>query len=249
MRTLVVLPTYEEAPNIAQVLNRIRAAAPAVDILVVDDASPDGTAAMARAIGAELGRVDVLVRDRKAGLGNAYRHGFDVGLDRGYEVLMQMDADLSHDPTDIVRLLATVDAGADAAIGSRYIPGGSIPYWTWYRRALSTHGNRYVCALLELDIHDASSGFRAYTRDTLKAIEVTGTRANGYAFQIETAYRMTRADRRIDEIPIAFTDRVRGRSKMSIGIIAEEMGLVAWWGIRDRSRRWLRNARARRRRG
>jgi dolichol-phosphate mannosyltransferase len=245
MRTLVVLPTYEEAPNIAQVLTRVRAAAPDAYVLVVDDNSPDGTAAHARAMAAELGHIDVLVRDRKGGLGNAYRHGFEVGFDRGYEVLVQMDADLSHDPTDLARLLAPLANGADAVVGSRYVPGGSIPYWSWYRRALSRYGNRYTCALLELDIHDASSGFRAYRVDTLEAIDVFGTRANGYGFQIETAYRIDRAGRRMVEIPIAFTDRVRGRSKMSLSIIAEEMGLVGWWGVRDRTRRRLRRWRGR----
>lgn len=245
MRTLVVLPTYEEATNIAQVLTRVRAAAPDVDVLVVDDNSPDGTAIRARAMAAELGHIDVLVRDSKGGVGNAYRHGFEVGFERGYDVVVQMDADLSHDPTDIVRLLAPLQDGAEAVIGSRYIAGGSIPYWSWYRRALSRYGNRYTCALLELDIHDASSGFRAYRVDTLKAIDVFGTRANGYGFQIETAYRITRAGRRLVEIPIAFTDRVRGRSKMSLAIIAEEMGLVGWWGLRDRTWRRLRSLRDR----
>jgi dolichol-phosphate mannosyltransferase len=243
MRTLVVLPTYEEAPNIAQVLSRIRAAAPQVDVLVVDDNSPDGTAARARTMAGELGSIDVIVMDGKAGLGNAYRHGFEVGFDRGYDAMIQMDADLSHDPRDIARLLAPLADGADAVNGSRYVDGGSIPRWTWYRRALSSYGNRYTCALLELDIHDASSGFRAYTVDTLKAIDVTATRANGYGFQIETAYRIDRAGRRMVEVPIAFTDRVRGRSKMSLGIIGEEAGLVAWWGVRDRVRRRVRRRR------
>jgi dolichol-phosphate mannosyltransferase len=247
MPTLVVLPTYEEAANVVEVLTRVRAAAPDVDVLVVDDNSPDGTADLARAVAGELERVEVLVRPRKDGLGNAYREGFQVALDRGYDVVMQMDADLSHDPAAIPGLLAPLDDGFEAVVGSRYIPGGSIPHWSWYRRALSRYGNRYSCALLDLEIHDATSGFRAYRVDVLKAIDVFTTRANGYGFQIETVYRITRSGRPVAEVPIEFTDRVRGRSKMSLAVIAEELGLVAWWGIRDRTRRRLRSWRAGRR--
>jgi len=234
VRTLVVLPTYEEALNIDEALRRVRAAAPTVDILVMDDNSPDGTAAIARATGAEIGQIDVIVRDRKDGLGNAYRHGFRVGLERGYEVLMQMDADLSHDANDIPRLLSQVDRGADLAIGSRYIPGGSVPHWAWYRRALSRYGNRYACFALGMTIHDATAGFRAYQADALKAIDVFSTRAKGYGFQIETAYRVSRQQSAIDEVPIIFTDRIRGASKMSASVMVEEMLLVTWWGVRDR---------------
>lgn len=234
MRTLVVLPTYEEALNIDEALRRVRAAAPGVDILVMDDNSPDGTAAIARTIAAELGQIDVIVRECKDGLGNAYRHGFRVGLDRGYEVLMQMDADLSHDANDIPHLLGRVDRGADLAIGSRYVPGGSVPHWAWYRRALSRYGNRYACFALGMSIHDATAGFRAYRADTLKSIDVFTTRAKGYGFQIETAYRVSRLQSAIDEVPIVFTDRIRGASKMSAAVMAEEMLLVTWWGIRDR---------------
>lgn len=234
MRTLVVLPTYDEAENIVEVLTRVRAVAPEVDVLVVDDNSPDGTAALARAAARELPRIDVEVRERKDGLGNAYRHGFRIGMARGYEVLMQMDADLSHDPAAIPSLLAEIHAGAEAVIGSRYIPGGAIPHWPWYRRALSRYGNRYACYALGMSVHDATSGFRAYRTEALAAIEVFDTRAAGYGFQIETAYRISKADRALSEVPIIFTDRVRGYSKMSLGVIAEEMWLVSLWGLRDR---------------
>jgi dolichol-phosphate mannosyltransferase len=240
MRTLVVLPTYEEALNIEEVLRRVRVAAPDLDILVVDDNSPDGTAAIARRVGDELGRV--VVRPRKDGLGNAYRHGFRIGFDRGYEVLVQMDADLSHDPDDLPRLLEKVDRGADLAIGSRYVPGGSIPHWAWYRRALSRYGNRYSCFVLGMTIRDTTSGFRAYQADTLKSIDVFSTRAKGYGFQIETAYRVSRRSFALDEVPIIFTDRIRGASKMSPAVMSEEMLLVTWWGLRDRV---LSRARAR----
>jgi dolichol-phosphate mannosyltransferase len=246
MRTLVVLPTFEEALNVEEVLRRVRAAAPDVDVLVVDDNSPDGTAAIARRVGEELGRVDVVVRERKDGLGNAYRHGFRLGLDRGYEVLVQMDADLSHDPDDIMRLLEKLDRGADLAIGSRYVPGGEIPHWAWYRRALSRYGNRYACFVLGMTIRDTTSGFRAYQADTLKSIDVFSTRAKGYGFQIETAYRVSQKSFALDEVPIVFRDRVRGASKMSPAVMSEEMVLVTWWGVRDRV---LSRARARVRRG
>lgn len=234
VRTLVVLPTYDEAVNIAEVLGQVRAAAPEVDILVVDDNSPDGTADLARAAAEELGQIDVEVRAQKDGLGNAYRHGFRIGIERGYEVLMQMDADLSHDPEAVPSLLAAVDAGADAVIGSRYVPGGSIPHWPWYRRAMSKYGNSYACTVLGMSVRDATSGFRAYRVEVLREIDVDSTRAKGYGFQIETAYRVQRAGQKLGEVPITFTDRVRGYSKMSLTVAAEELLLVTWWGLRDR---------------
>jgi dolichol-phosphate mannosyltransferase len=234
VRTLVVIPTYEEALNITEVLTRVRAAVPQVDILVVDDNSPDGTAALARATADELGQIDVLVRPKKDGLGNAYRNGFQVGIDRGYEVLVQMDADLSHDPAALPSLFAALDEGAEAVIGSRYIPGGSVPHWPWHRRALSKWGNRYACVVLGMSVHDATAGFRAYRVDALEAIDVFSTRAQGYGFQIETAYRISRSGRKLAEVPITFTDRVRGASKMSLSVMSEELLLVTWWGIRDR---------------
>jgi dolichol-phosphate mannosyltransferase len=243
VRTLVVLPTYDEAVNIADVLAQLRAAAPDVDVLVVDDSSPDGTADVAKATAAELGQIDVEVRARKDGLGNAYRHGFRIGIDRGYEVLMQMDADLSHDPESVPALLAAIDAGADTVIGSRYVPGGSIPHWPWYRRAMSRYGNLYACAVLGMTVHDATSGFRAYRVGALQDIDVFSTRAKGYGFQIETAYRVSRSGRELAEVPITFTDRVRGYSKMSLTVAAEELLLVTWWGFRDRV---LRRGRPRR---
>jgi len=237
VRTLVVMPTYDEALNIVEALTRVRAAAPDADVLVVDDNSPDGTADLARAAGAELGQIDVLVRPKKDGLGNAYRHGFRVGIDRGYDRLVQMDADLSHDPAALPSLLAELDAGSAAVIGSRYVPGGSIPHWPWHRRALSKWGNRYACVVLGMSVHDATAGYRAYDAKTLEEIDVFSTRAKGYGFQIETAYRVSRAGRPLAEVPISFTDRVRGQSKMSLAVMVEELGLVTWWGIRDRVKR------------
>jgi len=236
MRTLVVLPTYQEAENIAEVLRRLRLAVPDADILVVDDSSPDGTAEIAKATGHELGRVDLLVRPAKAGLGSAYRAGFGEGMSRGYDVLVEMDSDLSHDPAALPGLLGEIEGGADLVVGSRYIPGGSIPHWPVHRRMLSRYGNRYAAMMLHLDVHDATSGFRAYRAGMLARIDIDSVHADGYGFQIEMAYRVARAGGRVVERPIEFVDRIRGNSKMSFRIIAEAMCLVTWWGVRDRLR-------------
>jgi len=234
MRPLVVLPTYQEAENIAEVLRRLRAAAPSADVLVVDDSSPDGTAAMAKAVGHELGGVDVLIRASKSGLGSAYRAGFAEGLARGYDVLVEMDSDLSHDPSRLPALLEAVNAGADLAIGSRYVPGGAIPAWPLHRRMLSRWGNRYADALLGLSVRDATSGFRAYRADALRAIDLAKVSADGYGFQIEMAYRVAGNGGTIVELPIEFVDRQLGTSKMSFRIIVEALAFVTWWGLRDR---------------
>jgi dolichol-phosphate mannosyltransferase len=231
---LIITPTYDEAENIVEFLERARASLPDADILVVDDNSPAGTADVAERAGAALGRVAVLRRPRKIGLGDAYRAGFAVGLERGYDRLVQIDADLSHDPSVLPALVAELERGADLVIGSRYVAGGSIPHWPWYRRALSKWGNRYTTAVLGLRIRDATSGYRIYRADVLKAVDYATTRAKGYGFQIELAYRVWRLRSRIEELPIIFTDRVRGYSKMSLRVAVEELTLVTWWGIRDR---------------
>lgn len=234
MRTLVVLPTYQEADNIAEVLRRVRAAAPAADILVIDDSSPDDTSGVAKVVGYELGAVDVMVRARKSGLGSAYRFGFDEGLARGYDVLVEMDSDLSHDPAALPSLIRAVEEGADLAIGSRYVPGGSIPDWSRRRRSLSRCGNRYAAAVLGLHVADSTSGYRAYRAEAVARIDLQGVQAHGYGFQIEMAYRVGQAGGRVVELPIEFLDRRRGASKMSGRIIAEALLLVTWWGLRDR---------------
>jgi dolichol-phosphate mannosyltransferase len=243
VRTLAITPTYLEAENIEEFLRRTRAAAPSADILVVDDNSPDGTADIAEKTAAELGNIDVLRRPAKTGLGSAYRAGFAIGLEKGYDALVQIDADLSHDPAVLPDLLRELESGADLAIGSRYVPGGEIPHWPWFRRALSRYGNRYGSFVLGTGVKDATSGYRAYRADTLKAIDYSTTRAKGYGFQIETAYRVHLWDGRIVEVPIVFTDRERGHSKMTWFIFLEELLLVTWWGIRDRTRRLWRRRR------
>jgi dolichol-phosphate mannosyltransferase len=233
MRIIVVVPTYNEAGNIAQVLRRLRKTVPAADILVVDDASPDGTAEIARASAAELGGIGVLIRAGKLGLGSAYRDAFIEGLRRGYQVLVEMDGDLSHDAAALPDLLRAVEGGADLAVGSRYVPGGSIPHWSASRRALSRWGNRYARWVLALPLADATSGFRAYRAGVVARIDLPSVRADGYGFQIEMAYRVARAGGTIAEVPIEFIDRERGRSKMSVRIIVEALLLVTWWGVRD----------------
>src|SRR3954447_5106863 len=244
MRTMVVVPTYEEAGNITELLQRIRAAAPDVDVLVVDDNSPDGTAKLAQAMNEELGHIDVLVRNEKAGLGTAYRAGFAIGIERGYDVLLQMDADLSHDPAAIPTLVKGLHDNIGLVIGSRYVPGGSIPHWPWHRRFLSRYGNLYTRLALGLKARDLTSGFRAWKTTTLEHIDYKTTHATGYLFQMEMAYRVVQEGEQIAEVPITFRDRVRGTSKMSGSVIFEELTRVTWWGIRDRVRRTRRSRHA-----
>jgi len=232
--TLIVLPTYQEAENVATVLRRVRATMPAAMVLVVDDASPDGTAALADAVAAELGGIHVLRRTGKSGLGSAYRDGFRWGLERGAGILVEMDADLSHDPADLPRLVAAVTDGADLAVGSRYVSGGSIPAWSWHRRLLSREGNRYAAWALNLPIRDATSGFRAYRASAVAAIDLAAVQADGYGFQVEMAYRVAGQGGKIVETPISFSERTQGRSKMSGRIVVEALVLVTWWGLRDR---------------
>jgi len=240
-----VLPTYNEAENIDDVLRKVRAVVPDAGVLVVDDGSPDGTADLADALGEELGQITVMRRTEKNGLGAAYRAGFRWGLDEGYEALVEMDSDLSHDPAALPSILAALEHAADLVIGSRYVPGGTIPEWKWHRRALSRWGNRYAAGLLGLAVNDATAGYRAYRATMLDRIDLESVVAEGYGFQIEMTYQVVELGGRIVEVPISFTDRVRGTSKMSSRIVVEAFGLVTWWAVRDRL---LGGARRRRRR-
>ena len=187
---MLVVPTYQEAGNIEQLLRAVRAAVPDISILVVDDNSPDGTGLIAEEVGAAIGGVEVLHRAGREGLGAAYRHGFRHALDQGHDVVAQMDADLSHDPMVLPRLLGALEDGAAVAVGSRYVPGGSVPNWTWFRQQLSQWGNGYAHTMLRLSFNDATSAFRAYRATSLETIAIDDTRANGYLFQIETACRI-----------------------------------------------------------
>lgn len=234
MRTLIVLPTFNEADNIVEVLQKLRAVVPEASVLVVDDSSPDGTADIVEKVAEEIGDVSVMRRPAKSGLGSAYRDGFRHGLAAGYDVMVEMDSDLSHDPAALPSLLAAAADGAALALGSRYIPGGSIPDWSWHRRALSRWGNRYAAAVLGIDVNDATSGYRAYRAEALAGIDFHTVQADGYGFQVEMAYRVLASGGRIVEVPISFADRVRGESKMSSRIVVEALVLVTWWAIRDR---------------
>ncbi len=234
VRVLAVLPTFQESANIEEVLRKSLEAVPSLCVLVVDDSSPDGTAEIAERVGKEIGNISVMKRPAKSGLGSAYRDGFRRGLAEGFDVLIEMDSDLSHDPAALPDLIAGIEAGADLVIGSRYVPGGSIPDWTWHRRALSRWGNRYASKVLAIDVNDATSGYRAYRSELMAKVDFHDVKADGYGFQIEMAYRVLRAGGSVSEVPISFVDRARGTSKMSSRIVVEALLLVTWWGIRDR---------------
>lgn len=233
-RTVAIVPTYNEAENIEEMLRRFRDANPGVDVLVVDDSSPDGTADIARRVGVEVGGVDVLVRGTKDGLGSAYRHGMREALGRGYERIVQIDADLSHDPAAVPSLLAALTDGVDAVVGSRYVPGGAIPYWPWHRRMASKWGNVYTRWVLGIPIADTTAGFLAWRSDAIERIGLLDTTSRGYLFAIQNKYLLKQHGLRVVEVPITFTDRVRGQSKMDAGVVWEELSNVTWWGIRDR---------------
>jgi len=240
VRVAVVVPTYNEAGTIAEVCTRIRAALPESEIVVVDDASPDGTAAIARAAGERIGNVVVLERDAKNGLGGAYRAGFALAIERGADVCVQLDADLSHDPAALPALVSNIEHGADLAIGSRYVPGGVTEDWAWRRRALSRWGNRYAAGVLGLAVNDATAGLRAYSVDALRRMDYASVSTEGYGFQVEMTHRLVRAEGKIVEFPITFRERKVGESKLSNGIINEAFVLVG--------RLWLQDMRGRRQR-
>jgi dolichol-phosphate mannosyltransferase len=223
---LVVVPTLDEAENIDPLLRGVRTAAPGVDVLVVDDASPDGTADLAEALGRSLGSVAVLRRSGERGLGAAYRDGFRHGLAHGYDAIIEMDADLSHDPNTVPALIDALDAGADLAIGTRYITGGATPGWPLHRRILSRAGGQYARRVLHLPSHDPTSGFRAFRAELLQACELETVAAQGFAFQLEMLHRATRLGARVVEVPIVFHDRAAGESKLSGGIAQEALRLV-----------------------
>jgi len=240
VRVLVVVPTYNEAENVVRMLGRIHGALPDAGILVVDDGSPDGTAKLAEAAAGDLGDVHVLRRSAKSGLGSAYRAGFSWGLEHGYDACVEMDADFSHDPDALPGLVAPLADGYEVSIGSRYVPGGSIPNWSWHRHLLSWGGNRYASAMLGLGVADSTAGFRAYAAKLLGRLDLDSVRAEGYGFQIEMTYRAKQAGAPIIEVPIRFVDREAGESKMSSAIVVEALGLVTAWGLA----RWGRAAAA-----
>ena len=229
---LVIVPTYNERDSIQEVAKRLFDACPTgVQLLVIDDGSPDGTGDVVREMGGADERIHLIERGAKLGLGTAYVTGFGWGLERGFDPICEMDADLSHDPADVPRLIAAV-ANADLAIGSRYIPGGGVGNWSRLRRLLSGAGNLYARAWLRFRIQDSTSGFRAYRAEMLRTIDLTSVHSEGYSFQIEMAWRVFSAGGRIEEVPITFIERVAGHSKMSRRIVLEALASVTKWGIR-----------------
>ena len=234
-RVLVVIPTYNERDNLEWIVGRVRAAVPSVDVLVVDDASPDGTGEVADKLAAADDRVSVLHRTAKAGLGAAYLHGFDVALERGYDVVGEMDADGSHQPEQLPSLLTALE-DADLVIGSRWVPGGSVVNWPLSRKILSVGGNLYARILLGLPLRDITAGYRLFRRSTLEAIDLGSVQSAGYIFQTDLAFRTHRAGLRIVEVPIEFVERIRGESKMSRDVATESLRRITTWGLRERVR-------------
>ncbi|MEA2300643.1 MAG: dolichol-phosphate mannosyltransferase [Solirubrobacteraceae bacterium] len=222
MRATICLPTYNERDNLEPMLRALGAVLREGDrVLVVDDGSPDGTGALADSLAGELGFVDVLHRERKEGLGPAYIAGFREVLAGDAELVLEMDCDFSHDPADVPRLIAAAETGADLVLGSRYVPGGSIPNWGLVRRAVSLGGNLYAQLFLTSGIRDLTGGFKCFRREVLEAIDLTRVRSQGYAFQVELTYRALERGFEVTEVPIVFRDRRLGRSKMSPSIAIE----------------------------
>lgn len=229
----MIIPTYNERENLPPIVSRVRAAVPEADVLVVDDGSPDGTGAVADAIAADDSQVQVLHRDQKAGLGAAYVAGFRLGLAAGYDVLVEMDADGSHAPEQLPRLLAAI-AHADLVLGSRWVPGGQVLNWPRSRELLSRGGNLYTRLALGIDLHDATGGYRAYRRSVLETIDLSSIASEGYCFQVDLAWRAVQAGFRVTEVPITFAERERGESKMSGNIVREALLRVTEWGAAHR---------------
>jgi dolichol-phosphate mannosyltransferase len=228
-RVTVVIPTYNERENLPHIAAAVTHQG--YRLLVVDDSSPDGTGELADRLAANEPRMSVLHRRSKEGLGPAYAAGFDRALGEGAEIIIEMDADFSHDPVDLPRLIEAIDQGADLAIGSRYVPGGSTPDWPFGRRLISKSGNLYARLMLGIPIRDATAGFRAFRAEALQTLPYREARASGYAFQVEMAMRADETGLKVVEVPISFRDRTRGTSKMGTGIVVEAMRLVTVWGF------------------
>ncbi|MGA4692021.1 MULTISPECIES: polyprenol monophosphomannose synthase [Rhodococcus] len=233
-RTLVIIPTYNERENLGRIITRLHAALPHTHVLVVDDGSPDGTGDLADDLAAADERIAVLHRTEKNGLGAAYIAGFRWGLAHDYTVLVEMDADGSHAPEQLHLLLEKVDAGADLVLGSRYVPGGTVVNWPWHREVLSRGGNIYSRLALGVSVQDITGGYRAYRREVLEKLDLDAIASHGYCFQVDLAWRTLQAGFTVAEVPITFTEREIGESKMNGNIVQEALVRVTVWGLRSR---------------
>jgi dolichol-phosphate mannosyltransferase len=233
-RILVIIPTYNERENLERIMARLRGAVPEAYVLVADDNSPDGTGSIADSLAEADDHVHVMHRRGKEGLGAAYLAGFDWGLQQGYDVLVEMDADGSHQPEQLPLLLAAL-RDADLVLGSRYVPGGSVVNWPKSREVLSRGGNVYTRLLLGVDVHDATGGYRAFRASTLRTLDLTGVESKGYCFQVDLARRAVQAGLRVREVPIEFVEREFGDSKMDRRIVSEALWRVTVWGVQDKS--------------
>jgi len=239
MKTLVIMPTYNEREALPTTLAHLRATVPGVDVLVVDDRSPDGTGAWADGAAAADPQVQVLHRPGKEGLGRAYLDGFRWALTQAYEAIVEMDADGSHRAEDLPALLAAAaaDPAPDLVIGSRWVPGGAVVNWPWTRQLISRLGTGYARLALRLSVRDATAGFRVYPARTLRRLPLEQVESQGYCFQIDMTWRVERARGRVVEVPITFVERTRGKSKMSRAIALEAITRLTEWGLDDRRRR------------
>ncbi len=235
-RVLVVVPTYNEADNVLQIAERLHAAVPSAHLLVVDDGSPDGTGQLADDLAARTDWAHVLHRTSKAGLGAAYVAGFAWAAEQGYDVVVEMDADGSHAPEQLPRLLAGLQ-DADVVLGSRWVPGGEVVNWPRSREVLSRGGNAYTRLMLGLPLKDATGGYRAYRRPVLDGLPLGEVSSQGYCFQVDLAWQAWKAGHKVVEVPITFVERERGESKMSRDIVVEALWRVTWWGLTSRRSR------------
>lgn len=233
--TLVIIPTYNEAENLPAIVSRLFEANPEVNLLVVDDASPDGTGDLADELSAENDQIHVLHRKNKDGLLGAYLAGFEWGLERDYEVLVEMDADGSHAPEQLHRLLDEIENGADLVIGSRYVDGGEVVNWPADRHFLSRAGNLYIAAALGTGLTDMTAGYRAFRREVLETIDLDALSRAGYIFQVELAFRAVQAGFDVTEVPITFTERIAGESKLDGSFVKDSLAEVTKWGVDHRS--------------
>ncbi|OAR27345.1 dolichol-phosphate mannosyltransferase [Streptomyces sp. ERV7] len=237
-RALVIIPTYNEAENIKPIVSRVRESVPEAHVLIADDNSPDGTGKIADELAAEDDHVHVLHRKGKEGLGAAYLAGFRWGVDEGYGVLVEMDADGSHQPEELPRLLTALK-GADLVLGSRWVPGGRVVNWPKHREFISRGGSTYSRLLLGVDIRDVTGGFRAFRRETLEGLGLDEVASQGYCFQVDLARRAVAAGYHVVEVPITFVERERGDSKMSNDIIVEALWRVTAWGVGSRANKLM----------